>query len=399
MITAADLERMLAEVEPIGLDPSGATTREAWTEEDRATREWFMDTASRIGLEPRRDPAGNLWATPREPGPWWACGSHLDSVRRGGRFDGALGVVAAFAAAERAEFPLAVVSFADEEGARFNTPTFGSRALVGALDLEDVPARVDDGGVTLAAALAEAGIDPAGLGSAPAWLEKLRGFVELHIDQTRTLAEAGFAAATVDGLAARMRLQATVRGQADHAGTTRASERHDALAAAARVIVAAEEEAGRYEEMVFTPARIEVQPNAATTVPARADLWLDARAIDPATVEAWRAAVLDRAREIARAAAVEFEARTASWSPGSEFDPAIRAALADALPPGSPSVTCFAGHDAGVVGTRLPTGMVFVRNEGGISHAPQESVTLADAAVAANGMLTALTALAEGGEG
>lgn len=397
MIAAGDLAAMLAEVEQIGLDPSGATTREAWSAEDRASGEWFMDTASRLGLEPRRDPAGNLWATPREPGPWWASGSHLDSVRRGGRFDGALGVVAAFAVAARAKAPLAVVSFADEEGARFNTPTFGSRALVGALDVEEALARVDDEGITLAAAMTGAGVDPGAIGSAPAWLEKLRGFVELHIDQARMVAEAGFAAATVDRLAARMRLRATLRGQADHAGTTRATERRDALAAAARVIVAAEDEARLHEEMVFTPARIEVEPNAATTVPSRAALWLDARAPEPAPVEAWRSAVSDRAEQTALASGVGLELRTASWSPGSEFDLAVRAALAAALPPGSPSVTCFAGHDAGVLGRRRPTGMVLVRNEAGISHAPEESVSPEDAAIAANGILTALEALSAGG--
>ena len=143
---------------------------------------------------------------PDAPAPWWATGSHLDSVRRGGRFDGALGVAAGFAVAARARAPVAVIAFADEEGARFNTPTFGSRALAGRLDVADVLARTDDDGVTLADAMRAAGADPGGLAEAPAWLERLRGFLELHIDQTRDLARAGAPAGTVRALASRMRL-------------------------------------------------------------------------------------------------------------------------------------------------------------------------------------------------
>src|SRR5829696_1103219 len=170
MIMAAKLEELLADLTPIGLDEDGGTTRLAWTREDEEAAGWFARRAGAIGRTMERDPAGNLWAVPDTPGPWWAAGSHLDSVRSGGRFDGALGVAAAFAVAEHA--PIAVISFADEEGARFNTPTFGSRALVGRLEADDAIARVDDHGVTLADAMAGAGVDPAGLARAPEWLEK-----------------------------------------------------------------------------------------------------------------------------------------------------------------------------------------------------------------------------------
>ena len=135
VIEAGELEALLADLVPIGLDETGATTRLAWTGEDEQAAAWFARRAEAIGRRLERDPAGNLWACPDAPPPWWAVGSHLDSVRAGGRFDGALGVAAGFAVAER--LPVAVISFADEEGARFNTPTFGSRALVGRLDAGD----------------------------------------------------------------------------------------------------------------------------------------------------------------------------------------------------------------------------------------------------------------------
>ena len=265
VIEAAELEALLADLVPIGLDETGATTRLAWTDEDEQAAAWFARRAAALGRRMERDPAGNLWACPDTPPPWWAVGSHLDSVRAGGRFDGALGVAAGFAVAERA--PVAVVSFADEEGARFNTPTFGSRALVGRLDVDDALDRVDEHGVTLGDAMAAVGVDPAGLASTPEWLDRLAGFLELHIDQTRDLTAARAPAGVVTRLAARLRLQVELTGRADHAGTTPREERHDALAAAARVIVRADAEAAQRLGMVFTAARLEVEPNAATTVP------------------------------------------------------------------------------------------------------------------------------------
>ena len=175
------------------------------------------------------DPAGNLWACPRSDPPWWAVGSHLDSVRGGGRFDGPLGVACGFELAARSERPIAVLSFADEEGARFNTPTFGSKALAGKLDLPSVLARTDSEGVSLGEAMRASGVEPSRIAEAPAWLEKLAGFVEIHIDQTTEVARAGVPVGIVGSLANRRRLEVDVRGRADHAGTTPPAERRDAL--------------------------------------------------------------------------------------------------------------------------------------------------------------------------
>jgi N-carbamoyl-L-amino-acid hydrolase len=313
-------------------------------------------------------------------------------VRSGGRFDGALGVAAAFAVAERA--PLAVVSFADEEGARFNTPTFGSRALAGRLDVDDAVDRVDEHGVTLGDAMAAAGVDPDGLATAPAWLERLAGFLELHIDQTRDLAAARRPAGLVTRLAARLRLEVELSGRADHAGTTPREERHDALAAAARVIVRGDTEAAQRLGMVFTAARMEVEPNAPTTVPSLVRLWLDARAPDAETVTSWREAMNGEIERVAAEAGCELRLRVAAWSAGTDFPAAVCDLLANALRPGAQRLVCYAGHDAGVVAAQRPAGMVLVRNESGISHSPLEEVSLEDAAVAANALLAAAEELA-----
>jgi N-carbamoyl-L-amino-acid hydrolase len=373
VIGAADLEQRLAGLDEIGRDGDG-WTRLAWTAEDDAAGEWFAAQADDAGLRVERDPAGNRWALPAGDGPWWATGSHTDTVRQGGRYDGALGVAAGFAVAAAVDAPVAVISFADEEGARFNTPTFGSRALAGRL-APDVLDRADADGVALRDAMSSAGVDPDGLPRVEEWRGRLHGFVELHIDQSRDVFAAGVPFGVVSGLAARVRAVAELHGHADHAGTTALEDRSDALLAAARLIVRANELARQARGMRATAGRILVEPNAPTTVPALARVWLDARADDPATLDTW----LER---------LELPVEVQSRSDGVEFDAGVRAAL------DGPEFLCFAGHDAGMVAEHLPAGMLLVRNEAGTSHAPDENVELADAAAAATALASALERLA-----
>jgi N-carbamoyl-L-amino-acid hydrolase len=372
VIAAAELEARLAGLDAIGRDGDG-WTRLAWTAEDDASGEWFAAQAAAAGLRVERDPAGNRWALPDGDGPWWATGSHLDTVRRGGRYDGALGVAAAFAVASAVDVPIAVISFADEEGARFNTPTFGSRALAGRLDPATL-ARPDADGVPLREALAAAGVEPGGMARAPEWRERLRGFIELHIDQSRDVFAANAPFGVVSGLAARLRAVTEFHGRADHAGTTPLDERSDALLAAARLIVRADELARERPGMRATAGRLVVEPNAPTTVPSLARVWLDARAADPSALDAF----------LAELPPLEIQSR----SDGVAFDAQVRAAL------DAPEFLCFAGHDAGILAEHLPAGMVLVRNERGTSHAPDEQVSLADAALAADALGRALERLA-----
>ncbi|WP_320669441.1 hydantoinase/carbamoylase family amidase [Patulibacter defluvii] len=387
-VTAADLTERLAGLDPIGVGPAGVT-RLPWSPEDEATGRWFADQAAAIGLRVERDAAGNRWALPAGEGPWWTVGSHLDSVRDGGRFDGPLGVAVAFAVAARCRRPLAVVSFADEEGARFNTPTFGSRALAGLLDVDDALVRTDDTGTTMAAAMAAAGVDPEGLRETGAALDRIAGFVELHIDQSRDVDAAGVPFAVASGLAARRRLAIELRGTADHAGTTPMDERRDALAVAARIVVAALELAD--ERMRVTTGRLVVEPNARTTIASRVDAWLDLRAPAPELLDdferRWRAAAV----ELATAGRVDLAIRRESRSGGAVFDPELRARLRgdDGI-----ETLCFAGHDAGNVAIHRPAAMVLVRNPTGISHSPDEEVALEDAAAGATRILRVLDELA-----
>jgi N-carbamoyl-L-amino-acid hydrolase len=393
VIEAGSLQRRLAGLDGIGVSDAGVY-RLAWTAEAAASAAWFAEQAAELGLSVERDPAGNLWACPRVDGPWWGVGSHLDSVRGGGRFDGPLGVACGFEVAAASREPVAVISFADEEGARFNTPTFGSKALTGRLDLPAVLGRADERGTTLAEAMREAGVAPSGLADAPGWLERLRGFVEIHIDQSTAVDRAGVPVAVVSALAGRVRLEATLRGRADHAGTTPREERRDALGAAARLIVTADELGLAREGITVTTARIHVEPNAATTIAALVRLWIDGRSADAAALADWMADLDAAAASLAQDSGVQIDLDMASRSEGQEFDPGLRAALrmaaSDLVGAPTPEHVCFAGHDAGVLAARLPAAMLLVRNPTGVSHSPSESVSLDDAAVAARVVLAAI---------
>jgi N-carbamoyl-L-amino-acid hydrolase len=400
VITTETLAARFDALGDIGVGPEGVY-RMAWSEEDVATRAWFEAQAADAGLRVERDPAGNLWACPDAAPPWWGVGSHLDSVRAGGRFDGPLGVACAFEIAARGARPIAVLSFADEEGARFNTPTFGSKALAGRLDLPAVLERRDDDGVSLGDAMRAGGVDPDAIGRAPEWLgTRLAGFIEIHIDQTTELARAGEPVGVVSGLAARTRLEVRLTGRADHAGTTPRSERRDALSAAARLIVGAEDSSldGDHGPLTITASKIITKPNAPTTIAAEVRLWIDARAPGFAAIDAWRARMDSLVGELAERTGVEIEVTVASRSDPREFAPEVRAALSraceDVLGHAPPELVCFAGHDAGVVAERVPAAMLFVRNATGVSHSPDETVSLDDAAVAARVVARALERLA-----
>ena len=392
------LGERLAGLEAVGQRADGAY-RLAWTDADRQSRAWFERQAAAAGLIVERDPAGNLWAHPDTPPPWWGVGSHLDSVRGGGLFDGPLGVACGFEVAQRSGLPIAVIAFADEEGARFNTPTFGSKALTGVLDVATVLARTDDDGVTLAEAMRADGVAPEALSSAPEWLERLRGFVEVHIDQDTLLADAGAPLGIVRALAHRMRVELHFSGQADHAGTTPPGRRRDALGTAARLMVAAEEIGAEIGELTVTSSRIVVAPNATTTVASDVRLWIDARSADPERPERWLTALRAAADELAARSRVGIEIKLASQSRGTEFSPAVRGRLHEAagevLDEGVPDSVCFAGHDAGVLAPMLPAAMVLVRNRTGVSHSPAEHIELEDAELAIGVVERALRRLLE----
>jgi N-carbamoyl-L-amino-acid hydrolase len=386
-----EFEACFGRLAAIGRDPAGGWTRLAWTDEDRAARAWFESEAAARGLTLEQDPAGNLWA-------WWggpdagpggavAVGSHLDTVRGGGAYDGALGVVSGLLAVGELigrgvepGRPVAVAAFADEEGGRFGVPTFGSRLLTGALDPTDVLERADQDGVTVAEAMAAAGVDPGRAGPDPARLGRLGAFVELHVEQGRGLADLGQPVALGTGIWPHGRWRLTLTGEANHAGTTRLGDRRDPMLGLAAAVLAARAAAAELGA-VATVGRVVVAPNSANSVPGQVSAWLDARAEQDQTLDwlvaAFQAAVEEAAGRNGLAAELACESR----SPAVTFDEDLTARVyaclrADGLEPAA--LPTAAGHDAGALAAAVPTAMLFVRNPTGTSHSPTETAAVDD---------------------
>jgi N-carbamoyl-L-amino-acid hydrolase len=310
-------------------------------------------------------------------------GSHFDSVPHGGAYDGPLGIVSGLLAldllAERGAVPrrpVAVAAFVEEEGARFGVACLGTRLLTGTIDPGRARALTDRDGVTLAAAMDSAGADPAEVGPDPDRLARIGCFVELHIEQGRALAELGAPVAVASGIWPHGRWRLDFAGEGNHAGTTRMAGRRDPMLTAAYTVLAANKEA-RLRDGHATIGRLQPVPNATNAVPAAVSAWLDARAPDHDTLQGLVEAVSSRAADRAARDGTTVSLTRESASPTVRFDPALRDRLAARLP-GAPLLPTAAGHDAGILATRIPTGMLFVRNPTGISHAPQESASDAD---------------------
>jgi N-carbamoyl-L-amino-acid hydrolase len=412
-----DFQRCFEGLAAIGRDPAGGWTRLAWTAQDRAARDWFRAEARARGLEADQDRAGNLWAWWRPAGPpaaeggtagadptgvggVVAVGSHLDTVPNGGAYDGALGVVAglvAVAELARREVtprrPVAVVAFADEEGGRFGLPTFGSRVLAGVLDPATVLDRADRAGTTLAAALRDAGLDPAAVGPDPDRVAGLAAFVELHVEQGRGLVDHGVPVGLATAIWPHGRWRLTLTGQANHAGTTRLQDRRDPMLGLAAAILAARAAA---EELgaVATVGRVVVEPSSTNTVAGRVLAWLDARAERDQTLDWLLAAFQGAVEEAAGRHGLTVDLAGESRSPAVVFDLRLRGRLADRLRAGGlepVELPTAAGHDAGVLAASVPTAMLFVRNPTGTSHSPAERAEVDDCVAG----VEALTAVVE----
>jgi allantoate deiminase len=352
------------------------------------------------GMDVRTDAAANLigryeGAAPGAPA--LMIGSHIDSVRNGGRYDGALGVllgvdcVAALdARGRRLAFAIEVIAFGDEEGSRFPASMCCSRAAAGTLAPE-APALRDADGVSLAEALAAFGLPAADLTAAARRPGEVMAFLEAHIEQGPVLEAEDLALGVVTAIAAQKRLIVRLTGAAGHAGTTPMRLRRDPGPAAAEAILAVERICREGKDgLVGTVGRIGAWPGAFNVIPGVVELSLDVRAETSASRDAAVAAITAEIEAIAArrglAAAVELKQDL----PESPCDPTLMSRLEAAVasvgvrPLRLPS---GAGHDAMVMAALCPTAMLFVRCEGGISHNPAEAVRADDCELAARAML------------
>jgi N-carbamoyl-L-amino-acid hydrolase len=370
------LLRDLDELAAIGATPAGGVCRVAYSPDDMAARDHVAAAMAALGMDVRRDAAGNVVGTwrGREAGlPPLALGSHTDTVPDGGRFDGALGVVAALAcvralgsAGVRLRHRVEVIDFAAEE-ATMGGGTFGSRAMAGLLAPADADLPAWDGRPA-AEHLRRAGLDPAGIGEAARPPGCVAAYLELHIEQGAVLERAGAAIGLVEGIAGIRRYAAVFEGQANHAGTTPMAERRDALVMAAPFVLGVRD-AAVAAGVVGTVGQLQVRPGAPSIVPGRAELSVDVRGLDTAA--------LDRVEEELKALAARqggelrrLSAKSPSRSAPDLLEALERAASALGLP--FARLTSGAGHDAMCMAALAPQAMLFVPSRAGISHSPLE---------------------------
>jgi allantoate deiminase len=335
------------------------------------------------GMQVRVDAAGNLRGV--YPGmhvdaPRLIIGSHLDTVRDAGAFDGVLGVVLGVALVARLtgrRLPIAieVVGFSEEEGVRFGVPFIGSRALAGTLD-PAILDRTDAGGRSVRQAFVDYGLDPGRLSDAK-WSGRALAYLELHIEQGPVLDTLGLPVGVVSAIVGQSRFAVTFTGAANHAGTTPMNARRDALAGAAEWMTIIEREAGAAPGLVATVGRLDVVPGAANVIPGACVATLDVRHADDEVRTVTAARMIGFAGQVARRRQLLLRVDPLLDQPAVPTDASLRARLEAAVGAAGYPVHLMpsgAGHDAMVLARMMPIAMLFLRTPNGISHHPDESV-------------------------
>jgi N-carbamoyl-L-amino-acid hydrolase len=386
-ITPARLNRTLEELGRIGETPQGMQ-RLAFSTADVAGREYTVKLMHQAGLETRIDPAGNIIGRKEgcDPGlPAIALGSHIDTVPNGGKYDGALGVMGAIEAVQTLadhdvllRHPIEVLVFTNEEGTRFHRWLFGSRAMAGLLEPEDLTV-TDDEGVDIGRRLADIGGDLDSIEQAQRKAGELAAYLELHIEQGPELHLSGTPIGIVTGITGRAVFTVELTGIANHAGTTPMLARHDALVSASRLTLAVNRIAAEMAVCrVATVGNAQVHPNAVNVVPGRVHLGVEFRdermeSLAAAEVELRRAAI-----EIGATDGVDISIEKIESTPSVPIPARMQEMVAEAANRcglAYRSLSSGAGHDAQAMAAITSPAMIFVPSIDGISHAPQEFTT------------------------
>ncbi|CAM3850667.1 allantoate amidohydrolase [Deinococcus frigens] len=364
----------------------GETNRPFLCPTAHQVHDYLTQWANALGMTTYEDAAGNLrsrLAGPTPDAPTLYLGSHLDTVPNAGAYDGILGVVMGYAMLEAVKgqtlpYAVEVVGFSEEEGVRYGVPFIGSRALVGTVD--DMLELRDAAGQSVRDAITEYGLNVEEIGEAQ-YKGKALGYFEIHAEQGPVLQDAGASLGVVEGIAGQNRFILNFVGQASHAGTTPMNLRRDALAAAARFAVAAEDVARATPGLVATVGVMQALPGAMNVIPGEAHCTLDIRhARDEVRLEALKH-LLDTAKSVSeeRGVTVTITPKMEEQAtPMSDAFKALlhRAAEAEGLP--HPELVSGAGHDAMIMAAHMPSAMLFVRSPNALSHHPDELVLVED---------------------
>lgn len=396
-IDGARLTARLAALAAIGATPEGGCRRLALTDEDRQGRDWLVKQLEGLGLDIRIDAIGNIVGILKgqEDGPAVIMGSHIDTVGTGGRYDGALGVVAGvevLAALRDAGLvpkrDLAVIAFTNEEGARFHPDMLGSYVWAGGMSVAAAHAEVDSDGVGLGAELKRIGYEGA---EQPGFLPA-HAYLEYHIEQGPVLENEGGGIGAVTGIQAIVWLELTLKGRPSHAGTTPMAYRKDPGLAAARIAIFANELTKTIPGQLANMGVIRVQPANVNVVPETVTMTLDLRNPDDASLARAEEAVRSFCAELSVRDDIAISFRDLARFPATPFaEPLIAEVERSAAEFGLPvrRMISGAGHDAQMMSRICPTAMIFIPSIGGLSHNPAEFSTEDDIVAGANVLLSA----------
>jgi hydantoinase/carbamoylase family amidase len=409
MERAQSTERIARDIETLS-GPDYTLSREAirryaYTGVYRNTLDWFTQELEALGFTVEQDPVGTLYARNRPKGePVFGLGSHCDSNRNGGRYDGTMGVVTALevcrlSAEQGLDLPLQLISFLEEEGSGFGQMLLGSRIVAQRVEEEDLRERfraIDDGRSFWEHA-AEAGYEPDRWRECAHVLDDLTGWIEMHIEQARVLQDTGNRIGLVTAIAGYVHADVTVTGRGDHAGATPMDLRLDPTLPLAETIVELERLAiAAGQGTVGTVGEIQVDPGIINAVAAEVRFSLDIRGPVDDAYRGVAHEIAAHAEEAARRRGMSAEYRERQILPPTPMDERIVAALEEAAKKtGEPYMRMHSGaaHDTMCVADRVPTAMVFVPCKDGISHHPDEDADPADAALAAEIILNAVQVL------
>ena len=370
----------------------GGLTRVFLSRESRAATDLVLGWMREAGMEAKLDAIGNAQARyegARAGLPCLMMGSHLDTVRDAGKYDGMLGVVTAIecvhalnAAGKRLPFAIEIVGFSDEEGVRFGTTLLGSRAVAGIFDESALRAK-DASGKSMREALVEFGLDPNRISALARKKQDVVAYAELHIEQGPVLEAEGLAVGVVTAINGFSRLRVTLRGVAGHAGTVPMKLRRDALAAAAECVLAVERIAKGHSEVVGTVGRIEAKPGAINVIPGEVGFTVDVRAPQDELRTRSVASIHAEIESVCKKRDVRGEIETLQEFGSTACSPWLMEQMENAVKRQGLAVRRLpsgAGHDGMALKAITDICMLFVRCKGGISHSPLESITEADAA-------------------
>lgn len=369
--------------------------RLGYTEEEWLAIDVFVSIAEDIGLKVRRDEAGNAIARweAEDSLPAVAVGSHVDTVKGGGGYDGVAGVLCGLAAVKKLKeegfqpaSPIEVICFASEESSRFGVSTIGSKAMSGLLNKNEVEGVTDEDGITIRQAVEDMGLSWDAIEDAERPESALKSFIELHIEQGTRVEDAGADFGAVTAVACPIRLKVIVNGQMGHTGTTPMGKRKDAFVAAAPLVSFISETALALSNssavpIVATASTLELKPNAMNVIPGTVELGIDIRSVDDSLKKEMEKRIREKCHQLSESFGVTIEVKTLVHNPSVQLDEAVMRKLqhsGEALGYKALVLESGAGHDVMNMAAKWPSGLLFIPCKNGLSHHPEEFASIKD---------------------